>query len=78
MTEESPIQNPNGEKELVKLTPEELDEYTALSPDNPKLLEWMASKGFEFGDGEIDVIVGGEKRKMVTLRDDFGTLLPKS
>jgi len=67
---------------IVPLTREEFDQikntFESSSPeDKQKTAEIMESKGIEYDSGSIDVEVDGEKFKINTDKNDFGTRLEK-
>ncbi len=62
----------------IQITEEELKKYSHLaltSPDEPELLKWMGEKGIKFDSGNVDVQINGQTEKMVTSREDFGTIV---
>ncbi len=63
------------ENKPLELTSEELEKYNSLPTDDPDLISWMHEKGIEFNNGDMDVKIDGEMRKMNTSESDFGTLV---
>ena len=45
---------------------------TTISDED--LQKWMAEKGIKYDSGMIEIELDGKKEKMVTSKDDFGTI----
>jgi len=64
-----------GDPQLIKLTEAEISEATESGVESPKLHDWMAEKGIEFDKGQIEVEIDGQKKKLQTDKNDFGTII---
>ena len=58
-----------------KISMEEWKEHCGggVNLDSEEQKQWMAEKGIKFDGGVIEIELDGEKRKMQTSKEDFGT-----
>ena len=70
------MENLKPPEEIVpEISTGEWQEFCTLPPEDPKLVHWMEEKGIEFDQGDVPVTYDGKKAKMVTDRNDFGTII---
>jgi len=74
MTVEMP-QN-ETEKGIPQLSSDEWNKFcTVGNMNDPELLNWMQEKHISFDQGDIEIELDGKVVKMVTDKDDFGTIV---
>lgn len=69
------FENLPNEKRPIRISSEEWKNFANRSIDDPELTKWLVEKGISFGDGFIEIELDGEKKKMVTSKEDFGTII---
>lgn len=63
------------DKAPIAFTKEEWTKYANLPENDPRLGGWMAEKGISYDSGFVEVEMDGQKKKMNTNKEDFGTIL---
>lgn len=68
------------EKNEPRFTREEWKQFCGgyAKLDSEEQREWMERKGIKFDSGHIQVRIDGERVKMVTDRNDFGTIVDET
>ena len=68
----------NQEKQPVRMTQEQFDRISSTFGDDMKseaFLTELQELGIELNSGDIEIVVDGERKKMVTASNDFGTVV---
>lgn len=65
---------PEG-KDVISLSSDEFKKFASMDTDDPQLIELMETKGIAFDSGDVAIEIDGTKERMVTGKNDFGTLL---
>ena len=63
------------DKDVISLSSDEFKKFASMDTDDPRLIELMEAKGIAFDSGDVAIEIDGIKERMVTEKNDFGTLL---
>ncbi len=57
-----------------EFTEADFTKFANMDINDPELLKLMAERNISFDSGDIDVVIEGKVEKMVTSKNDFGTI----